>query len=195
MFLAITLAFPAMAQKAVVTSTDSIQTSEKQKFIVFASASYSGQELKETYASFANLGIGLVFDRTFEVLLFYGVILDQYKSQVIFPNSFSLEQANWGTKLQYSFTKRAIRPIVGLDGILAQLSWKSQGDFEEEYSDRIYMVNPFIGGAWNAFGSVIIQATAGYNFTYDLELVGFNSADYNGLRLELALKIGLFGIN
>ncbi len=192
MLLMISLALQARAQNVIIEPSDTIHKESGEKLMIYTGASYSGQQLKATYASVANISLGLVINQHFDAAISYGVVINDFQSQVIFPSTFNLDQTNWGVKLQYLFTKRALRPVVGLDGIFAQLTWTSQGDFEDTYSDRVFMVNPFVGGVWKAFELVFFQATAGYNFTGDLQLVGFEPDDYNGLRFELAVKIGVF---
>lgn len=187
-----TFVIVAMAQGKTENEMDSLDTSSGEKFEVYVGISYLGQQFVETMASFANFSGGLIYNNHLEARIAYGVIIDDFKKQIIFPTTYTYKQNNFSFLLQYAFFEKHIRPVAGLAINFSQASWVPQGDIEDIYSDNLITYSAFAGLNWAINKTVTLQTDIGYNKIHELELVGLEEDDFNGLRFEIQLKFGIF---
>jgi hypothetical protein len=182
----------AKGQAGIEMPSDTVAQDSVGRFHLYVAASYSGQQFVETVASFANLSAGIIYDDRLGARIFYGAILDDFRKQVIFPTSYTFEQSNLGLHIQYSFLKKRIRPVAGLSFQLGQIAWRPEGDSEDLFTDNVLMYGAFVGGAWAIYKSLTLQADVGYTLSTDMELIGLEKSDPDGLRFEVMLKFGVF---
>lgn len=171
---------------------DSATVGQGNTFQIYVSASYSSQQFVETFASFANVSAGLRFKKKFDINIYFGTILNDFKKQIIFPTLFSYEQNNLGLQLQYELTDRQLRPLAGLGINYAQLAWKSEGDLDDVFTNNVFIYSGYIGGAWSIGQTLTVQATMGYTWPGEVEIVGLETEGFQGLNFNVAIKIGVF---
>lgn len=172
--------------------SDTIPEEKEDSFQLYLSASYTAQQFVETVASTAGVSIGIVYKNRLETNIYYSGILNDFKKQIIFPILFAYEQSNIGIQLQYIFTDKKIRPLVGVNPQYSQLTWRSEGDLDDEFTDDIFIYNIYLGGVWSISKLIGLQTNIGYSFPGKVELVGLEDADFQGFRFDLAIKIGVF---
>lgn len=186
------LVYTAPAQEITALEMDTLEVQPPEKFRVYLGASYSGQQFAETMASFVNISGGIFYKNHFEARVSYGTIINDFKKQIIFPTTFSFDQSNLLFQLQYNFFNTRIRPVAGFGVNLGQVSWLPQGDIEDVYSDNIITYGAYVGASWAINKSMILQGDIGYSQIAELELVGLEEGDFNGIRFEVQLKFGIF---
>ncbi len=182
----------ARGQDIGYIQTDTLKEDTMKRFQLYGAMSYSGQQFVETMASFANLSVGMTYKNHLDARISYGTILDHFRKQVIFPTTHYYEQKNMGLNLQYSFLEGNIHPVAGCNFQLAWMTWRPEGSSEDLFTDRVYLVAAFAGAAWDIYRSLTLQADIGYSLAKDLELVGLEENDSDGLRYEVTLKFGIF---
>jgi hypothetical protein len=171
---------------------DSASLGQESKFQIYLSASYASQQFVETFASFANVSAGISFKKKFDISIYYGTILNDFKKQIIFPTSFSYEQNNLGLQFQYAFTDRKLRPLAGLGINYAQLAWKSEGDLDDVFTDNVFIYSGYVGGAWSIGQYFTLQGTMGYALPGEVDIIGLETEGFQGWNFNVAIKMGVF---
>jgi hypothetical protein len=179
------------AQDNSELSEDSIRIIPEKNVQLYIAPSYSVNQFVETSASFAGISLGLSFWENFEINVSYSRILNNFVKQIIFPSSHKYDQKNLGIHGQYSFLNTKIRPLVGLGMQYGIVSWNPEIDSNDTFIDHIYIYNVLIGANWSITKTFSLQGNLGYNFTNDVDIIGFDSNDYDGFSVNLILKINL----
>jgi hypothetical protein len=171
---------------------DSASVSWETQCQVYISASYSGQQFVQTLASFANVSAGIRLKQSVDVSIYYGTILNDFKKQIIFPTSFFYEQDNLGIQFQYEFTRRKLRPLAGFGMNYARLSWKSEGDLADNFTDNVFIYSGYVGMAWSIGQIFSLQGSLGYAWPGEVEIIGLEAEGFQGLNFNVAIKTGVF---
>ena len=171
---------------------DSLSENGNEKYQVYVALAYTTNQFVDTYASFLSLNLGFSYNRHIEVCLYYSANIDDFKNQIIFPAIYDYAQNNYGINAHYSFFDRRIRPYAGLGFQFSSISWLPENGTNEKYLDYIHSFKPYIGVEWSITKSVALLADGGYMITSDVELIGFEQADYNGLAFNIMIKAGFY---
>ena len=177
------------AQDPVMFVEDSLQLSHERNFDLYVAPSYSYNQFVGTGASFAGIHLGLISRGRIEVNVSYSRILDNFHKQLIFPSVHTYDQTNYGLHVQYSFFNKSIRPHVALGVQYGVVSWNPESDSNDTFADHVYIYDVFLGIKWLINRTFAFQASAGYNFAHDVEIIGLESTDYDGYKAEVQLKI------
>lgn len=173
------------------TDLDSIDVVEAKKFQLYVAPGYSLVQFAQNKASFAEIHLGIAYDKMIEVDVFYSAILDSYIKQIIFPSSHKYGQKNVGINAQYYFTKSDLRPLLGVGYQFTEASWIPEGDSDESYNDHLNMIKLYLGASWSISQSFALQVDASYRFANGVDLVGIEPDDYDGFGINLMLKVRL----
>jgi len=179
------------AQDQTVSTGDSIQQEISNRYQVYIAPTYTINQFVETGASFAGIGLGFIFKDRIDLSVSYSQILDSFKKQIIFPSRHRFDQSNVGLHGQYSFLNQRFRPHVGFGVQYGMVTWEPEHDSNDTFTDSIYIFNLIVGANWALNKTVTLQANGGYNFTQDVEIVGLESKDFDGFRIDVLLKIRL----
>ncbi len=172
--------------------SDTLNVENKHEYQLYLAPTYSANQFVETVASFAGLSVGITFQTKLDANLYFNTLLDNFRKQIIFPTPFNYKQINAGVALQYYFYDKKISPLVGGGIQYAQLSWKADGDLDDEYTDYIFIYNAKIGVIWRLSNILSVQGDIGYNIPGELDLVGLEKRDMQGMRFDLTIKIYVF---
>ncbi len=186
--------FIANAQGIGETSTDSISSKNSNTLDLFVAPRFSSNQFVNTWATFIEIGIGLKYKNKWELNISYAKSVDDFNKQIIFPSSHKYDQANIGVQAQYLFFNSKIRPLAGIGIQLGEISWIPQIDASDTFTDHIFIYNIFIGADWQINKTFAFQVNAGYIFPGNIELVGLESNDYQGLKGDILLKIRLLNL-
>lgn len=186
--------FIVNAQDDNQSSVDSLEHNRNNRFVLYAAPIYSLNQFAETNASYGGIGLGLIIKDRIDVLVYYSQIMDSFKKQIIFPSNHEYDQVNFSLNGQYSFLKKSIRPHIGAGVAYAKLAWEPLHDSNDTFSEYIFIYSLFAGANWAINRFLSLQGNFGYNFAGDVEIVGLESTDFTGFKLDLMLKIKLLNI-
>ena len=172
--------------------TDSIPAQSLAKFQLYVAPGYSLSQFVGTNASFAEIHLGAVYSRKIDVDVHYAVNLDNFQKQLIFPSFHYYDQKNFGIRTHYSFLKKTIKLHIGIGYQYIEATWSPEEENEETYIDHINMTEVFVGFSWFINKTFTLQGDGGYNLVNGVDLVGFESNDFGGLKALIMLKIGIF---
>ncbi len=184
--------FLSVVQAQETTESDTLNVEKKEKYQLYIAPTYSANQFVETVASFAGLSVGITYQTKLDANLYFNTLLDNFRKQIIFPTTFIYEQMNAGIGLQYYFYDKKISPLVGVGIQYAQLSWKADSDLDDEYTDHVFIYYANLGAIWRLSNIINAQAEIGYNIPGELDLVGLDKKDLQGIRFDLAIKIYVF---
>jgi len=171
---------------------DSIPETAESRFEVYLAPSYTASQLVETVASFAGISAGILYKRKLETYVYFGVVVDDFQQYVIYPTLYNFDQMNAGIYFQYQFTEKRLRPLVGVGAQFAQLSWIAEDNRDETYTDHIFLANPYLGAIWDLNDWLSFQANIGYSLPGEVELVSFIKEDFQGIKIDAAIRINVF---
>ncbi len=186
--------FLLQAQDNSETSTDSDLIKKSNTLDMFVAPMFSSNQFANTWATFVGIGIGLKYSNKLELNISYFKGIDNFNRQIIFPSSHKYEQSNIGIQAQYLFFNSKIRPLAGIGVQYGEVSWVPNNDASDTFTDHIFIYNIFVGVDWQISKIFSFQVNAGYIVTGDIELVGFESNDYYGLKGDIILKIRLLNL-
>lgn len=184
----------ALAQNDDVHQADSAMSEAVPQFQVYLGASYHLNEFAGTGASFGAIHAGVFFKDKIDVNVYYSAIFDDFHLTVIFPEEYSYNQHNYGVRINYNLLNHNIRPIVGVGYQYSAASWTPEIDSEDIFTDNIHVFSVNVGVGWQIVPAFRIEAKTGYNFARDVELIGLQSDDYDGYKLELSAKLRIFSL-
>lgn len=175
------------AQETAVDA-DSLMLEQATDFQLFAAPFFNVNQFVETGSTFVGARFGLVFRERLEVSASYTISVDDFNQQIIFPSRHSFDQKNIGVYAQYSFLNKKIRPLVGLGMEYGMVTWEPDYDSKDSFLDNVFIYSMYAGASWELHRTLTIQADIGYNVGSDVELIGLEQSDYNGIRGDILLK-------
>lgn len=192
-FFVIILLFCSMfVQAQDVQNEDSARVEKNKNFQLYIAPGYALNQFVDTYASFIGVHLGISYKNKIDLNVYYSAILDDFKKQVIFPETYDFAQKNLGVDGQYAFLESRIKPHVGVGFQFSNISWLPENDNDEKLVDYIYFFKPYIGVSWRANSTITAQIDCGYMITPEVELTGLTSEDFNGLIFNFMIKIGFY---
>lgn len=190
-YILFVLTFSALhAQQSV--EKDTLKEETNPKFQLYIAPIYSVNQFVETFASQAGVAAGIVIKEKIDVSFYYGMVIDDFKKRVIFPTLFSYDQMNGGLYLNYYFTRNRLRPLAGIGAKFGQISWWANEGINEEYTDHLMIYDAFFGGIWKINDTFSLKADLGYTFSGEVDLIGLNTEDFQGIKFDVAIKLHLF---
>lgn len=189
--IAFILSFSALhAQQSV--EKDTLSEKPIDKFHFYIAPAYSSSQFVETFASQVALSAGIIYKNRLDLSVCYGVVIDNFKKRIIFPRFFTYGQMNGGLYLNYYFTNRRLRPLAGLGTRYAHISWSAEEGIKDEYSDRLFIYDAYLGGIWQINDAIALQANIGYTFSDEVKIIGLETEDFQGIKFDMAINIRLF---
>jgi len=142
-----------------------------------------------------NLGVhaGLLYKKRLEISVYGLYMVDKYQRRVVFPEGFQIFLYHAGFQTSYYLRPaKKIRPMASVRFGMGMVGWKPLEDSEETFRDRIYPIRPSMGIQYELTSWMIIQASIGYMRVIDLNMIGLNEDDLEGMDLSFGLKVGKF---
>ena len=173
---------------------DSLAMEKSGKFSLYVAPGYSNSQLVDIRASYIEIHVGLVYLERIDFDIYYSAVLDNFKKQIIFPSSHEYDQRNIGIRAQYSFLKKWIRPHIGIGYQFTEAIWLPESDSEQEFNDYIDRGSLYCGFGWLINNTFTLKADIGYGIASGVDLIGFDSGDYDGFEFNVMLKIKLLRI-
>ncbi len=167
---------------------DSLQIGKESNFQLYVAPFFNVNQFVETGSTFVGARLGLVFRDHLELSASYTVSIDDFNQQIIFPSRHTFSQQNVGVYAQYSFLNKRIRPLVGVGTEYGMVKWEPDYDSKDSFSDNVFVYSVYAGASWELHKALTIQADIGYNVAGDVEMIGFEQSDYNGIRGDILIK-------
>lgn len=180
--------------KAQDPGLDSLAIEKTSKVTLYVAPGYSNSPLVDTRASYFEMHLGLIYLEKVDLDIYYSTVLDNFKKEIIFPSSHEYDERNFGIRVQYSFLKKWIRPHIGIGYQFTEASWIPKNDSEQEFNDYIDLGALYCGFSWLINNTFTFQTDIGYTIGSGIELVGFDSGDFDGFEFKVMLKIKLLKI-
>ena len=158
----------------------------------YLAPSYFSNQLVDTWASFVGIQGGAFIGNHIDIGISYHRNIDNFSRQIIFPSTYIYDQSNVGLHVQYHFLDTRIRPIAGFGINGSTIEWSSESNDMDKFKEMIWILDISTGVSWSISDLLLLQANIGYNFADEIALIGFNSSDFNGLKVGLNLKFRLF---
>jgi len=177
-----------LAQESDENPSDSVLYNSKK--IAFGIVpSYSTSQLKGSILSFAGFGINMQFDDRFDARVFVSFNIDNYSQELLFPAEHSYNQSTAGIDVSWTFFRKRLSPVAGAMVSYSKICWKPMDPEGELFNDYLWLASPFIGGNWNCSKGIRVQVRGGYNFSGNMELIGFEQGDFDSFYLETLVVI------
>jgi len=178
------------AQESEEISADSMDVTSK-KIEVGIVPSYSVSQLKGSILSFAGIGVNVQFDQRLDARIFVSVNIDNYSQELLFPSEHSYHQSTAGIDVSWTFLRKSLSPVAGAMVSYSKISWNPMDPEGEQFYNCLLLASPYIGGNWNFSDKIQFQARGGYNFSGNMELIGFEQGDFDSFYLETLIVIKL----
>ena len=172
-------------------SLDSIKARQSDKFQLYVAPGYGTSQLATTNASFFEFHAGLVYMEKLDIALRYATNLDNFQKQIIFPTFHNYSQRGIGLRAHYSFFKKDIKLHTGAGYQFVESAWRPEEESLETFNDYLGLAEFYVGITWSINRTFRLQGDAGYQLPNNVELVGFESSDFGGLKAMLAMKIAI----
>ena len=129
------------------------------------------------------------FDERLDTRAFLAFNIDNYSQEIIFPEEHFYGQVTTGVDVAWTFFRKALSPVAGAMLSYSKIYWKPMNSEGEQFDDYLWMVSPYIGGNWNISDRLRLQVHGGYNFSGNIDLIGFEDDDYKSFYIETLLII------
>ena len=177
------------AQKSQM-AVDSL--AEKNNVIdLYIAPGYVVSKFIDTGTSFASIHMGLVFFDRVGLDVSYGLLLDNFRRQLIFPSYHKYNQKDISIFLQYNLTKWIIRPTAGIGYHRSLASWEPESEAGDKFQDHINQFEIFAGVCYKVTGAIAVELNCGYKISGDVELVSLEDNSFDGLIFRAMVKVGL----
>jgi hypothetical protein len=188
LFILLINGLAGFAQEQRNLQADSSFVELAPKFQVYLGGGFNLSQFSGTGASFGIIHAGIIAWDRLDLNVYYSGILDNYRLIILFPQEHRYEQHNYGIRMNYSFLKGSIRPIMGLGYEFARAAWAPVSDSPDTFSDKIHIFSASVGVGWRILPALWVEAKAGYNIAHDVEIIGLASDAFDGYEVELGAK-------
>jgi hypothetical protein len=191
-YLTLLLALSCLGVKAQdSTVRDSIPGERMDNFQIYLAPGYSVSQFVGTHASFGEIHLGMVYLKKIDIGINYTFNLDNFQKQLIFPTVHYYDQQNIGIRAHYLFLKKKFRFHAGAGYQMIEAAWTPEEDKDETFIDQISFMEIYGGVSWLINKTFTLQGDVGYSIANGVDLIGFESDDFGGLKALVMLKIGL----
>jgi len=177
-----------LAQDSDETPSDSA-VHKSNKIAIGIVPSYSVSQLKGSILSLAGFGVNMQFVDRVDARVFVSFNIDNYSQELLFPSEHSYNQSSAGIDVSWIFFRKRLSPVAGAMASYSKIYWKPTDPEGELFYNYLWLASPYIGGNWNCSKGIRVQVRGGYNFSGNMELIGFEPGDFDSFYLETLVVI------
>lgn len=171
---------------------------EKQKSPLalkgYVAGVYENAPVSSEHSNSFGLQAALIWKNHFQIG-FYNMINNnnEYREQLIFPNSFQMNYKHGGFVLGYRTNlDRAFEFNIESKIGFGEVKWTQVETGDAFLVDKFKLLQFQISVDYMLAKFLALNAYLGHRWMSDLEITGLNNDDFNGFYFGLAMKLGKF---
>ena len=187
--LCLSVSMALRAQQSLIVEDTATVEHQRNKSIILAPSYSFSRFAKTVTASFVTFTGGISFNDHAELGLQVSFNIDNFEKQVIFPQDYRYGQTNMSLYGDYAFFESKVRPLAGVAVSYALAEWTANVGGDEKFTDRIFILTPYVGAVWILNDFISVRAKGGYHFPGEVELISFGKEDFQGFTGDIGIKI------
>lgn len=190
------LSILAQDKEPVNVEADSVEVEEKKPFAKELAGYIEQSWVRSPYYNgveiLPQVGVGLFYEG-FNIGFFVLSSGGQIKDDPFFPEDYYLPFNQTGIFLGKSLYRgQKIQVYTRINVSYGEMLWKNKEDGETIHDDHFSVVKPEIQLSYLPLPFIQIFASTGYKQTYNFGLTQVNPSSYEGLAIDIGIRLGYF---